>query len=371
MMNTFAVIGAGNGGKATAADLALQGKAVRLFEFPEFAGNLCHLRRHRRLNATGEVCGEARLQAVTSDLAEAVNGADAVFVVTQAPAHERVARELATLVTPDQFVFFNPGSTGGSLECARVLREQGLSKLPLLGETGTLTYGCRGAGADVNVYLKVRRVVYGTFPADRLGEVGDELESLFPGLVRASDVLEAGLTNANPVIHPAITLLNAARFENEGSRMHFYRDGVSPAVAGLIETVDHERMALMTALDYPTQTDARTSMQQGYAESEDYYECYSQGTVFGGFTSPDTLDHRYFHEDIGMGLVLFCALGRRLNVPMPASEAIVQMGSVLQGIDYTARAGRSLRSLGIDGLGMDELKRYLKSGQLPNAVMVN
>ncbi|MBT4822400.1 MAG: NAD(P)-binding domain-containing protein, partial [Lentisphaerae bacterium] len=308
-MNTFAIIGAGNGGKATAADLALQGKAVRLFEFPEFAANIAELRQCPRLNASGDVAGEAVLAGVTSDLAEAVEGADAIVVVTQATAHERVATELAPIVRPNQFVLLNPGSTGGSLEFARVFREHGVQELPLLGETGTLTYGCRGTASDVNVYLKVRRVVYGTFPADRSGEVADELEALFPGLVRVADVLAAGLTNANPVIHPAITILNAARIEKEGPGMHFYRDGVSPSVAKLIEKVDRERMALMTTLGYSPQTDAKTSKQQGYAESEDYYECYARGEVFGGFTSPNTLDHRYFHEDIGMGLVLFCTLG--------------------------------------------------------------
>ena len=158
-MNTFTVIGAGNGGKATAADLALQGKGVRLFEFPEFAANIEELSRQPWLAATGDVHGRAPLQCVTSDLAEAVAGTDAIVVVTQAAAHQRVARELAPLVRPDQLVLLNPGSTGGSLEFARVFREQGIRELPLLGETGTLTYGCRGAGANVNVYLKVRRVV--------------------------------------------------------------------------------------------------------------------------------------------------------------------------------------------------------------------
>ena len=36
MIENIVIIGAGNGGKAAAADLALQGKHIRLFEFPEF-----------------------------------------------------------------------------------------------------------------------------------------------------------------------------------------------------------------------------------------------------------------------------------------------------------------------------------------------
>ena len=40
MIQNIAIIGAGNGGKAAAADLTLQGKRVRLFEFSEYRGNV-------------------------------------------------------------------------------------------------------------------------------------------------------------------------------------------------------------------------------------------------------------------------------------------------------------------------------------------
>ena len=97
-----------------------------------------------------------------------------------------------------------------------------------------------------------------------------ELEALYPGLVRTGSVLEAGLNNANPVIHPPITILNGARIENEGDSTFFYKDGVSPAVARLIQKLDEERMALLRALGYQAQPDPVTSVQQGYARSTDY-----------------------------------------------------------------------------------------------------
>ena len=58
MIDTIAVIGAGNGGKASAVDLSLQGKHVRLFEFPEFKSNIEGLVEHPTLTATGAVAGE-------------------------------------------------------------------------------------------------------------------------------------------------------------------------------------------------------------------------------------------------------------------------------------------------------------------------
>jgi opine dehydrogenase len=214
----------------------------------------------------------------------------------------------------------------------------------------------------VEVSVKVRRVVYSSFPGSQLGKIGPELEALFPGLVRAAHVLEAGLNNANPVIHPAITILNLARMEKEGSKMFFYRDGVSPGVSRLIRKLDEERMALLKAMGSPAQPDTVTSVEQGYATSTDYYECYAKGPGYIHFTSPDTLDNRYFHEDIGMGLVMFCSLGRLLGVPTPGCEAVVRMGEILSGKDYFARGLRTVGALGLDGLDLDGLKSFLHTG---------
>lgn len=365
MFKRIAIIGGGNGGKAAAAELTLRGKRVRLFEFTEFRSNLEELMATRRITATGAVAGQAVLERVTCDLGEALDGADTIMVCTQALAHERVARALAPLIRPDHLVIVNPGSTGGSLEMARVFRDHGLKRLPALVETSTLTYGCRAKGATVEIRVKANRVVYGTLPAAAITTIGPELEAVYPGLVRSESVLAAGLNNANPIIHPPIAILNAGRIENEGERMGFYRDGISPTVARLIQRLDKERMALLRALGYPAQPDTLTSVQQGYAESTDYLECYRNGSGFRGFSSPNTLDHRYFHEDIGMGLVMLCSLGRLLGVPTPASETMVRMGSLISGIDYVARGRRSLGALGLGGLTVEGLKGFLATGEMP------
>lgn len=364
-VETFAVIGAGNGGKAAAADLALQGKRVRLCEFPEFAANVSGLGEPPVLHASGAIEGEALLELATTDLARAVEGADAVMACTQALAHERVARELAPLVRPGQLVVLNPGSTGGALQLAHLWRSGGMRELPVIAEFHTLTYGCRAKGADVKVSLKVGRpVLYSTLPAGRLDEFAGALEAVFPSLERAADVLEVGLNNANPVIHPAITILNASRIENEGGGMLFYADGMSEAAARLIRAVDAERMAILQALGYPATPEPERSVAQGYAASTDYLECYRDGPAFATFAAPDTLDHRYLHEDCGMGLVSFISFGRLAGVPTPACEAVVAMASVLAGVDYLGEGRRTLDALGLGGLGAQSIKDYLRTGTI-------
>ena len=363
--DVYTVIGGGNGGQAAAADMALQGRTVRLYEFPEFAANLDAVRASKTITIKGDVEGVATLDLVTTDLAEAVRGADVIMVATQALAHERTAQQLAPLIEPHQVIVLNPGSTGGALKFARVFREAGLTELPVLVELGTLTYGCRAKDGVVDCPVKVRRVLYGALPAPAIADIGPELQSLFPGLVRAESVLEAGLTNANPVIHPPITLLNGARFEQEGEQNFFYADCVSPSVARLIEKLDTERMALLTALGYAAVPDPVNSVEQGYAASADYYECYANGPGFSKFRAPDTLDHRYVHEDMGLGLVLYQKLGEVLGVPTPASDSFVRIGRTLSGVDYYQTNGDILAVLGIEGLDRQALAAYLESGVHP------
>jgi opine dehydrogenase len=367
MIENITIIGAGNGGKAAAADLALQGKRVRLFEFPEYRSNVEKIIKKRSLKATGAVTGKATLERVTCNLAEALEGADTVMVCTQALAHARVAHELAPLIGPEYLVILNPGSTGGSLHFARIFREFGLKQLPTLVETSTLTYGCRAKGSTVDVPVKVNRVLYGTLPASDIDRIGPALEKLYPGLLRGASVLEAGLNNANPIIHPPITILNTARIEIDGEKMFFYRDGVSPSVARLIRKLDEERMALLSALGYPAQSDPVTSVEQGYAKSTDYYDCYRNGPGFQDFRCPSTIDNRYFHEDIGMGLVMLCSLAKKLGIPSPTCRAVVYMGEILSGIDYFGQATRTLETLGLGDLSVDELKSFLETGKMPRA----
>lgn len=356
------MIGAGNGGKAAAADLALRGMAVCLSELPEYSANLDDLAGDPVLHIEGALCGTARLARVTPRPDEAAAWSRVVVVCTQAMAHEPLASCLAGALTPEHVLVLNPGSTGGSLRMARRFRELGMRRFPVLAEFSTLTYGCRARGSRVSCPVRVSRVVWGAFPARETERVAPLVEPLFHGLVRGRHVLEAGLNNANPVIHPAIALLNAARIEQEGERMRFYADGVSPAVARLIAGLDAERMALLRALGCPAQPDPVTSVQQGYAEESDYLRCYRDGAGFGAFRSPGSLDHRFLHEDVGIGLVLYCGLGRQLGVPTPVSRAVVEFASAVAGVDYPAREKGVLARLGLEGLGAAELQALLENG---------
>ena len=360
-INTVAIIGAGNGGKAVAADLALHGAEVRLFEWPEYGRNIEALVETPIIETEGVLHGEARLALVTGDLAEAVDGVDLIVACVQGLAHERLAGELAPLMWEGATVVLNPGSTGGALEFRRILAECGVGKRVLLAETGTLTHCARSTGPTAaHIGLRVAHVAFAALPGAETEGLAGVLRPILHGLKAKADVLEVALCNGNPVIHPAIMLANIGAIERMGEEHHFYAEGVTGTVARFIQAVDEERIALGQALGYDLMAEPEMSVAQGYATSAPYQDCYAKSPVLKGLRSPADLDHRYLHEDVGLGLVTYISLGEMLGVGTPVSRALVTMASIATGRDYLGEGRRTVEKLGLAGLSEEEWMEFLR-----------
>jgi len=357
----IAVLGAGAGGKAVAAELALRGVAVRLFEWPEYRANVEALIDRPVIEAEGVVEGHAELACTTTDLAEAMEGARLLIACVQGLAHGRLAHDLASVLLPGMTVVLNPGSTGGALEFRRILAERGAGEGVSLAETATLTHCARVAGErGVRVALRVRHVATAALPGGATEALLRRLQPYFPGLRPHADVLEVALCNGNPVIHPAIMLANLGAIERAAGTHRFYADGVTPAVARIIEAADEERLALGTALGYALMTEPEMCVAQGYGESSDYHKCYAESPIFGSLPSPPSADHRYLHEDVGLGLTTYVSLGEMLDVPCPVSQALVELASTVTGRDYLREARRSAERLGLAGLSAEARRELLQ-----------
>ena len=126
----FTVIGAGHGGKAMAAHLALGGFGVRLFNRSADHVATVRLRGGIELEAgDGLPTGFGELLAVTSDYSEALESATIVMVVTPSSAHADVAKGCAPHLHDGQIVVLNPGRTGGAIEFRKVLADNDLDGL--------------------------------------------------------------------------------------------------------------------------------------------------------------------------------------------------------------------------------------------------
>ncbi|MBI5628934.1 MAG: NAD(P)-binding domain-containing protein, partial [Candidatus Rokubacteria bacterium] len=119
----LAVLGGSNGGYATAADLALAGHRLRLWSRSE--ADLAPVRESSTITLEVEGRrGVARLELATTDLAEAVTGAEIVIVPLPATGHDDLAKRLAPHVKEEQIILLTPG-TLGSYALARVIARAG------------------------------------------------------------------------------------------------------------------------------------------------------------------------------------------------------------------------------------------------------
>jgi len=362
----IAILGAGHGGCAAAADLTRRGFEVRLHARRE--ATLGPLRAAGGIHVRGVHEGFVPLAHMTTDVAEAVRGADVVMLAVPSVAHETYAEALAPLLTPDLPIFLNPGHTGGGLHFVHELRKAGYERDVRTCETVTLTYICRKEAPDtVAIYSYTKQLASSAFPGRHADELFHLLKALYPEVRKASSVLETGLTNLNAVFHPPGMLMNAGWIESTGGDFLFYHQGITPAVGRVVGAIDAERIAVADALRVPRRTFLEAFHAAGLTTDEALrWGDISRACVDSGpnrtIKSPPSLDHRYVHEDVGYGLVPMAAFGRLAGVATPTVDAIVQLTSIAVGIDY-ATTGLTLEKMGLEGKRPEEIDRFLHEGR--------
>ena len=72
----IAVLGGGNGAHTMAAELTLKGHTVNMFEVPEWKHNMQKVFDTQTITVKGVLNGTAKLNMVTDNIAEAVEGCD-------------------------------------------------------------------------------------------------------------------------------------------------------------------------------------------------------------------------------------------------------------------------------------------------------
>lgn len=353
-----AVLGSGNGGLAVAFEWAQAGHDVALFDFEQFPDQVAEVAARGGITADGELEGFQPVRYAGHDPALAIPGADVVFAVGPAYSTEPFAETCRPFANAAQTFIVCPSSCAGAF-----VFKAGLGLTPTdtsitVAETSTLPYAVRvTAPAHITVYNRLKGGYFvAALPSSQTDAVLALLQTVYPEVAPASSVWQTSLQNANPVIHPAVTLTNAALIERTGGDFLFYEEGVTPAVGRLMQAVDNERIAIGQALGVQVIPDPELGIAQGYQTENNYDTSYSQAPGFAGIKAQPQLDHRYLNEDAGFGLVFLTDLARQLGVPTPTMDAVLQVASVLQGRDYVAEAARTMASLGLGGFTQEQLR---------------
>lgn len=357
----IAVIGGGHGAYAAAADLSEAGHEIRLWRRDASAfGPVIETRCIRIKDRKGERPVSVKL--VTSDLAEAINGASVVLVPLPSTVHEDLAGELAPLLEDGQIILLTPGCLG-SLIFARAMQAAGNRANVMFAETPTLPWLARKHGpATVSITTRTTILPTGVFPSEATDAAMAVIRQVLPEAVAARDILDVALLNGGPMIHPPLILMNAGPIEH-CDRWDIHKEGTQPSTRAVQDALDAERIAVRETLGYGEPhwrladhygVDGKTSMYGDLA--------HDRLTASGDWSEKlDLHDHRYMREDIQLGLVLIASLGDESGVAMPVANGLLALASAVTGDDLRAE-GRTAERLGIAGKSVDDLRLLMREG---------
>jgi len=360
----YTVIGAGHGGKAMAAHLALMGFPVALYN--RTLENVAAIQARRGVELEsyeGGPRGFGHLTLVTSDMGEALEQAEVIMVVVPATAHADIAQAAAPHLRDGHIVVLNPGRTGGALEFVKTLHDAGCPADVTVAEAETLIYASRSDGpAEARIFRVKQTVPLAALPAMRTAQVLEILAPAYPQFIDGTSVLHTGMNNMGAIFHPALTILNAGRIESTRGDFQFYIDGVTLSVARLLEVLDRERVTVAAALGIRART-ALEWLKMAYdATGADLHEAIHNQPGYYGIQAPPTLNHRYITEDVPMSLVPIAAFGQRYGVSVRGIDSVIRLACIIHRTDYWRR-GRTLEKLGIEQLSVGEVTRYVMEGE--------
>lgn len=365
---TFAVVGAGNGGYACAAELALRRYEVLLLDLPAFEDRL------RPIQAAGGIHVESRADnfgsgrgahfarlPVSADLAAAARF-DVVVLVVPGQHHDVFMQMLLPHLRSGQLLLINPGGVGGALVWREAMRAGSMEGV-LVAQPSDLLYAStrRQGEASVTVAGKKARATLGILPTRDSGRVMSMLGDVWPEYVPAN-VLNAGLGGPGMLLHPLPMLMNAVRIDREGAFVYDSYD-ITRSVARVVEALDAERLAVLRALG-ETGVPIKDILTEFYGVTgQDFHETVLKVPGYQGIKAPPDFSHRYITEEVPTHLVPTIALAGVLGVETPLMSATVALASAVAGRDF-ARTGWTADRLGIAGLGRAGILRMLEGGDV-------
>jgi len=372
----FAILGAGNVGQTMAADLRLAGYRVRLFEMEKFRRNIDPIIEKGGIEFAGigltpSRVGFAEISTVTTDIEEAIEGADVVNICIPAYGHEALMNLFVPHLQDGQMVVVWPDNWG-AIRLRQIMKEKGKeADIVVAGASSCLYAGTRVTPTRVwNRRFKVN-LRLAAFPKNDTLRVLETLSEPWPGhLIAGKNILEVAMCNTNWIAHPGLLIFNACRIESDKGMFNIQKDGGSDPSFGvkspskLSKTLETEIRKVQQGLglrtDYPpVYPPGHKRAQLTEKEMEEYAKINFPGKSWPSPDhAPSTLDHRYSTEDIPFGLVPVHHFGCLVSVPTPYADACVYLCGLLTDRDYW-KEGITPEKLGWGGLTATQILNML------------
>ena len=359
MNKNIAVIGGGNGAHTMAADLVNRGFSVRMFEQSAYMDKLETLCKTRKIHVSGVMNYTSEIEMITDDMAQAIEKATYIAVVTPSFAHEAIAEQMKGIIRKDQVIILYPGAFG-SLIFRRILGDE----CPVIAETNNLPYDTRLKGPATVFCSGINPINVAFFPASAEDEYLEEIKQIVSIEYVYKDVLECGLSLVNPALHSGACLINMGHMEQPSRGQFYMYEHFTPGAAKIDVVLDRERKAIGKAFGYnlrPIEDFAKIPQGEEIGWQRLYMQMHGD-VALTPISGPDNIWSRYMTEDCPNGLVPWSALADAAGVETPTIDAVVTIYSHVHERDWW-NIGRKLESLGLDGLTKDEILEYVATGE--------
>jgi opine dehydrogenase len=357
----IAVVGGGNGSYTMAGDFALAGHGVRMWPGAR--------QKHAELYRQGTILleglgrtGEARLELVSDDPGKVVRGAEVILCTDPAHTQTRRASAIARHLENGQVVFLSPGSLG-PLVFEKTLRAQGRRIDLSYAEPGTLPYLTRKIEpTKVQVSGLAAHLPIGVFPSRNTVRVCERLTRLYPASHPVENALSVALLNVGPIIHSVLFLLNTGAIEHFPA-WDIHNEGTTQSVRKLVLAHDAERLALRQALGYVSHHYPFEDHYNPAAKAEWMYGKRAHTDLIKSEKWRESLSfsHRYIVEDVKCNLALMASIGDLCRVETPIMDSLLTLIGTVCGENFR-ETGRTLETLGVGDLSLDELTEVLQHG---------
>ena len=168
------------------------------------------------------------------------------------------------------------------------------------------------------------------------------------------------MSSINPALHSGPCLLNVGAIEYWArGDFYLYEHGFTPSAAKLDIALDNERKRIGEKFGYKLNTiEDFCELDEGYTW-QDMYRAVHGNISLTPIKGPDSIFNRYLTEDAYCGLVTWASLAKIAGVPTPVLDSVINIYGIIHEKDWR-KEGRTAEKLGLDGMGIDQIKLYIR-----------
>jgi opine dehydrogenase len=361
-----AVCGCGSGGLAMAADLALMGCRVNLYETTEFKENLDPIHEQGGIYLTGNTqsgrTGLASLNRITHEPEEALYESELIFINVPAMFVEIFLSGMAPYFSSGQIVVVTTGYWA-SLRCRDILKTGNLLDKIIMVEEHIMPYLSRKIGpAKAHIYNHKRDIRIAAWPATKSAEAYRILKKVYPQVSLSKNIIENNFYPGNPSVHAQINIPKADFFFDRAREFRFYGE-VSKCASKLADAFDTERRAVAAAFNCKSPSYAEWFNTSYLYVGKDLYEiCGTVSCPHAQRWGNDAGNRRVLKEDLCYFFQPMEQLAKVVRVDVPITTAMIEILNVFTDYDYRAN-GLTLKKLGLEGLNREQIIHFVTYGQ--------